>query len=38
MEDFIESVWPFLLAEPVVLFLMVLSPAFGTWPAQLFAR
>ncbi|MBC7799252.1 MAG: TRAP transporter large permease subunit [Gemmatimonadaceae bacterium] len=35
MEDLIRGVWPFLLAELVVLLLMVLFPALVTWPARL---
>ncbi len=35
MEDLIKGVWPFMLAELVVLFLMVLFPALVTWPARL---
>jgi tripartite ATP-independent transporter DctM subunit len=35
MEDLIKGVWPFMLAELVVLFLMVLFPSLVTWPARL---
>jgi len=35
MEDLIKGVWPFMLAELVVLLLMVLFPALVTWPARL---
>lgn len=35
MEDLIKGVWPFMLAELVVLFLMVVFPALVTWPARL---
>ena len=34
MEDLIRGVWPFMLAELVVLFLMVLFPALVMWPAR----
>src|SRR5829696_9091368 len=34
MEDLIKGVWPFMLAELVVLLLMVLFPALVTWPAR----
>jgi tripartite ATP-independent transporter DctM subunit len=34
MEDLIKGVWPFLLAQLVVLFLMVLFPALVTAPAR----
>lgn len=37
MEDLIKGVWPFMLAELVVLLLMVLFPALVTWPARLIA-
>ena len=37
MEDLIKGVWPFLLAELVVLLLMVLFPPLNTWPARLIA-
>jgi TRAP-type C4-dicarboxylate transport system permease large subunit len=37
MEDLIKGVWPFMLAELVVLLLMVLFPAIVTWPARLLA-
>ena len=35
MEDLIKGVWPFMLAELVVLLLMVLFPALVMWPARL---
>jgi tripartite ATP-independent transporter DctM subunit len=35
MEDLMRGVGPFLLAELVVLFLMVLFPPLVTWPARL---
>ena len=35
MEDLIRGVWPFMLAELAVLFLMVVFPALVTWPARL---
>ena len=35
MEDLIKGVWPFMLAELVVLFLMVLFPSLVMWPARL---
>ena len=35
MEDLIKGVWPFLLAQLVVLFLMVLFPQLVMWPAKL---
>jgi TRAP-type transport system large permease protein len=35
MEDLIKGVWPFMLAELVVLFLMVLFPGLVLWPARL---
>ena len=38
MEDLIKGVWPFLLAELVVLLLMVLFPAIVIWPARLARR
>jgi TRAP-type transport system large permease protein len=34
MEDLIRGVWPFLLAELVVLLLMVLFPGLVMWPAR----
>jgi len=34
MEDLIKGVWPFLIAQLVVLFLMVLFPALVTAPAR----
>jgi TRAP-type transport system large permease protein len=34
MEDLIKGVWPFMLAELVVLFLMVLFPDLVMWPAR----
>ena len=37
MEDLIRGVWPFMLAELVVLLLLVLFPALVTWPARLLA-
>ena len=36
MADLIRGVWPFMLAELVVLFLMVLFPALVTVPAKWF--
>jgi TRAP-type transport system large permease protein len=36
MEALIRGVWPFLLAELVVLFAMVLFPELVMWPARLF--
>jgi TRAP-type transport system large permease protein len=35
MEDLMKGVWPFLLAQLVVLFLMVLFPQLVMWPARL---
>ncbi len=35
MEDLMKGVWPFLLAQLVVLFLMVLFPQLVMWPAKL---
>ncbi|QHJ00487.1 TRAP transporter large permease subunit [Xylophilus rhododendri] len=35
MDDVIRGVWPFMLAEFVVMFLMVAFPALVTWPARL---
>jgi TRAP-type transport system large permease protein len=35
MEDLMKAVWPFMIAELVVLALMVLFPALVTWPARL---
>ncbi|CAH1664022.1 2,3-diketo-L-gulonate:Na(+) symporter -membrane subunit (fragment) [Hyphomicrobiales bacterium] len=37
MEDVMKGVWPFMLAQLVVLFLMVLFPVLVTWPARLLA-
>jgi TRAP-type transport system large permease protein len=37
MEDLIKGVWPFMLAELVVLLLMVLFPGVVMWPARLLA-
>jgi TRAP-type C4-dicarboxylate transport system permease large subunit len=34
MEDVMKGVWPFLLAQLVVLFLMVLFPQLVTVPAR----
>ncbi|HEY7382084.1 MAG TPA: TRAP transporter large permease subunit [Beijerinckiaceae bacterium] len=34
MEDLMKGVWPFMLAELVVLFLMVLFPGLVLWPAR----
>jgi TRAP-type transport system large permease protein len=34
MEDLIKGVWPFMLAELVVLLLMVLFPQIVIWPAR----
>ena len=36
MEDIIKGVWPFMIAQLVVLFLMVLFPATVTVPAKWF--
>jgi TRAP-type transport system large permease protein len=36
MEELIKGVWPFMLAELVVLFLMVLFPELVMWPARFF--
>ena len=36
MEDIIKGVWPFMIAQLVVLFLMVLFPAMVTVPAKWF--
>ena len=36
MEDIIKGVWPFMIAQLVVLFLMVLFPAIVTVPAKWF--
>jgi TRAP-type C4-dicarboxylate transport system permease large subunit len=33
-EDIIRDVWPFLIAQPVVLCLMVLFPSLVTVPAK----
>ncbi|WP_332824325.1 TRAP transporter large permease subunit [Ramlibacter sp.] len=38
MGEVVKGVWPFLLAELAVLFLLVLFPALVTVPAQWFAR
>ena len=35
MDEVIRGVWPFMLAEFAVMFLMVLFPALVTWPARL---
>jgi TRAP-type transport system large permease protein len=35
MEDLIKGVWPFLVAELIVLLLMVLFPSLVMWPARL---
>lgn len=35
MEDLIKAVWPFMLAQLIVLGLMVLFPQLVTWPARL---
>jgi tripartite ATP-independent transporter DctM subunit len=35
MEDLMKGVWPFLLAQLVVLFLMVMFPQLVMWPAKL---
>ena len=37
MEDIIKGVWPFMIAQLVVLFLMVIFPALVTVPAKWFA-
>lgn len=37
MERMVKAVWPFLLAEVVILILMILFPALVTVPAQFFA-
>ena len=37
MEDIIKGVWPFMIAQLVVLFLMVLFPALVTVPAKWFS-
>jgi TRAP-type C4-dicarboxylate transport system permease large subunit len=37
MEEIIKGVWPFLVAQLVVLFLMVLFPPLVTVPAKWFA-
>ena len=34
MDDVMKGVWPFMLAELVVLLLMVLFPQLVTWPAR----
>jgi TRAP-type C4-dicarboxylate transport system permease large subunit len=36
MEDIIKGVWPFMIAQLVVLFLMVLVPQLVTVPAKWF--
>jgi TRAP-type transport system large permease protein len=36
MEDIIKGVWPFMIAQLVVLFLLVLFPALVTGPARWF--
>jgi tripartite ATP-independent transporter DctM subunit len=36
MEDLIKAVWPFMLAELVVLLLMVVFPGLVMWPARWF--
>ena len=38
MEDVIRGVWPFMLAQLVVLFLLVLFPPLVTVPARWFAN
>ncbi|MEH3086616.1 MAG: TRAP transporter large permease subunit [Xylophilus ampelinus] len=35
MDDVIRGVWPFMAAEFLMMFLMVLFPALVTWPARL---
>jgi TRAP-type C4-dicarboxylate transport system permease large subunit len=37
MEDVIKGVWPFMLAQLIVLLLLVLFPALVTVPAAFFA-
>ena len=37
MEEIIKGVWPFMIAQLVVLFLMVLFPGLVTIPAKWFA-
>jgi tripartite ATP-independent transporter DctM subunit len=37
MEDIVKGVWPFMIAQLIVLFLMVLFPALVTVPAKWFA-
>lgn len=37
MERMVKAVWPFLLAEVIILLLMILFPALVTVPAQFFA-
>ena len=37
MDDVIRGVWPFMLAEFAVMFLMVLFPVLVTWPARFLA-
>jgi len=34
MEDIIKGVWPFMIAQLIVLFLLVLFPALVTVPAR----
>ena len=34
MEDIIKGVWPFMIAQLIVLFLMILFPALVTVPAE----
>jgi TRAP-type transport system large permease protein len=36
MEDIIKGVWPFLIAQLIVLFLMIMFPALVTVPAKWF--
>ena len=36
MEDIIKGVWPFMVAQLIVLFLLILFPALVTVPAQWF--
>ncbi|MGY3356450.1 TRAP-type C4-dicarboxylate transport system permease large subunit [Bradyrhizobium sp. GM0.4] len=37
MEDIIKGVWPFLIAQLIVLFAMVLFPGLVTIPAKWFS-
>jgi TRAP-type C4-dicarboxylate transport system permease large subunit len=37
MEDIIKGVWPFMIAQLIVLFLMVLFPSVVTVPAKWFS-